>query len=181
MSEFLKFNKSGQWSLEKGAMRRLAPMTPSAVSSYGRQLPIVQDWTMRNKGNVRREQIKREQIPKLEGPARIRGLHKLSSMTQSRINPNTKEREFLLHRGASQDEINAHKVGKIDTRTSWSPLKDTAEDFAEGHNGSIMSAWIPEKYVHHIPNAIGHDKTPHEQFKNEHEVIVSPHELNFLE
>lgn len=175
--EILKFEKNGQWSLEKGSMGRLAPISHKDAISYQLDKPEVEDWTTGGAaGEPNREA--RERMPRLEGPARQRGLHKLSSLTQSRINPQTKEREFLLHRGTSNDEIKAHGSGELDMKTSWTPHLHMANEFAENNLGDVLSAWVPEKHIHHMPWAIG--ATPGD-FKDEREVIVNPHKLNVPE
>jgi hypothetical protein len=115
----------------------------------------------------------RENIEEMHPAAHQRALHKLSSMTQVRKNPHSGEREFLLHRGMSPDEhITSVSGGRVSShvRTSWTPDHDTAKTFTRGQTvnafapksaqhqwdtGHLVSAWIPESQIHHMPMMYG--------------------------
>jgi hypothetical protein len=105
-----------------------------------------------------------EKIPRLEGPARARALHRLHGHTKVRRHKSG-EREFLLHRGMSKEELgNSRPSSKTisfsnkTNHTSWTPDPDVARGFAEDggeHPKYIVSAWIKESDIHHVPKAIG--------------------------
>jgi 8-oxo-dGTP pyrophosphatase MutT (NUDIX family) len=100
----------------------------------------------------------RETIPRMEGPARVRGLHRMTGMTQVKMGPDGK-RSYLMHRAMSPTEA-AGTVGdthvKHDTRTSWSPksgpalgeLYHVVQHFAKEYGGLTVSAWVPEDKIH---------------------------------
>lgn len=178
--------------LEKGVMRRIAPFNPKQVDPLHQER--VGRWT--NAGyDVPHEDEDRQMIPRLEGNARARALHKLTGMTQSRRNPQTGEREFLLHRGMREEEHGKHVKGTAATYpkvTTWSASQDVAHQFGseanwptrEGEhkpNLHLVSAWVPESKVHHLPMMLGRlggeleDHGPGKfQRREEHEVLTSP-------
>ncbi|MEM4379142.1 MAG: hypothetical protein QXL01_00445, partial [Thermoplasmatales archaeon] len=93
---------------------------------------------------------------------RARVIHKLHNQTQVRKNPETGEREFLLHRGASSDEVSSADLGTHighNKHTSWTPNYLTAHSFALEHQHApgpdsinqahdrVLSAWISEKSI----------------------------------
>jgi hypothetical protein len=162
----------------KGAMRRLAPIDMEHQQVYDAQAKHLAGWM--DPGN-KPDKAVRESVDRLEGPARIRALHKLHGLTEVRVNPETKMREFLLHRGMTQSELNHHLKNKIDTKTSWTLHLDMASKFA-GDKGKVASAWVPESHIHHVPIAVGAHDAQYVPFSNsikdEHEVFVNPHSLN---
>lgn len=100
----------------------------------------------------------RDNIPRMEGPARVRGLHRMTGMTQVKMGPDGK-RSYLMHRAMSPTEA-VGTVGdthvKHDTRTSWSPksgpapgeLYHVVQHFAKEYGGPTVSAWVPEDKIH---------------------------------
>jgi hypothetical protein len=182
--------------LEKGVKQRLFYFSPAEVPEEHKQK--VAQWTDPLETNISGD---REVIPRLEGNARMRALHTLSSKTKTRWNPDKKEREFLLHRGVSGSEHNrVINNGHVEHpgKSSWSPKHTTAVNWMDQYGGladedpSVLSAWIPESKIHHVPMQIGATervetvKPGNKRFsptgklqgpmewRNEHEVIVDP-------
>lgn len=129
-------------------------------------------------------QATRERIKPIHPHAKMRALNKLGKQTKVRKNPKTGEREFLLHRAASIAEassvINNDKISHKN-RSSWTPDYDAAEhlsspdvqrEFGQKGRTSILSAWIPESKIVHVPYIYGGS----ESLKSEYEIIVDPHE-----
>lgn len=122
----------------------------------------------------------REAIPKLEGPLRAKGIQHIANNTQSRVNPKSKGKEFLMHRAMSHKELGGHKEGQVTNKTSWTPKiwqasvhmpsEDTPHD-----DHHLVSAWIPEEHIHHIPSMTENNEVANQ----EHEAIVNPHSINF--
>jgi len=81
----------GKSELIKGAMRRLAPFNPNDVSDSHRR-PL-EEWV----GGYNAHNP--DKVPRAPKNSLLRGMNKLHSLTASRRNPSTGEREFLLHRG----------------------------------------------------------------------------------
>jgi ADP-ribose pyrophosphatase YjhB (NUDIX family)/predicted GNAT family acetyltransferase len=118
----------------------------------------------------------RQNIPEMQGAMRARGLQRLHAATQTRRNPETGEREFLLHRGMHEDEFNTYsKDGHIDYSgkiSSWTPKEKIAQNFGSEANwptkgdeykpeNKHVSIWAPESAIHHVPKMLGSmdDKT----------------------
>lgn len=160
--------------MEKGAMNRVAPITPetqAAVESH--QGPISH---IHEGGESGRKS--RERIPRLEGAYRTRGLFNLHKRTRTRMNQDNK-REFLLHRIMSPEEHEKHINNKIDTKTSWTPNHSwLKENNADGEK--ILSAWIPEDHIHHILRAVPKHNF-NRDFDHENEIVVNPHQLQIDE
>lgn len=113
----------------------------------------------------------RDRIEPMEPHVRARALHRLSGLTEVRKNPLTGEREFLLHRGMSPKEHSESiSRGHVDHdhRTSWTPDRSKAKEFTvqsmiseagEGSpgpgKGQVVSAWIPEGKIVHMPMMYG--------------------------
>jgi len=105
-----------------------------------------------------REDPTRENIPRMEGPARVRGLHKLSGKTQVKVHPDG-TRSFLMHRAMSPAEAQS-AVGPAhvshDRKTSWTPivgappgeLYSILHNFKREYKGPITSAWIHQNDIH---------------------------------
>lgn len=186
-------------NLAKGAMRRLAPYDPTKVNETERYKAA--GW-MTEQDRDARHSLK--DLGEIAPNAKIRALHQLSGKTQVRINPHTKEREFLLHRGAGRIEsalVNRDKAHNA--LTSWTPKKSLATSFAHDYqdinepdflaregqrlgvepteHSHLMSAWIPESMIHHVPRMIEPREANDESYSNEQEVIVKPHQLKNLE
>jgi len=128
---------------------------------------------------------RREQIMRLEGGHRDRALVDLGAKTK--VRQGSEGREFLLHRGMSQDEFRDHREGNFGQKTSWTPDPRVANEFS-GTPGrdTVASAWIPEEHIHHVPLQIGSHKedTKHPTppaHRDEHEIIVNPHVLNWAD
>ena len=158
-------------SLEKGAARKLAPYNPNKEN-----IELTQDWV--NDSNHKA----RENLPPASGAARFRALNKLRGATKTRLNPETNEREYLLHRGMSNHERDSPEPAK----TSWTPDYNKAYSFASDYNDDdehgygpshVVSAWIPESKMHAFPFMHGNNKKVR-GFRNEFEVVVNPHPLN---
>lgn len=144
-----KFRKSEK--IEKGSLQRRQKFNPNQTPKF--DATVIDDWQDGQSQNVR------NLIPKLKGTARDRALHRIGASTKSRINQNG-VREFLLHRGISDEEKDMYvKDKKVmhpeNTKTSWSPNIGIARRFANKRDGHIVSAWIPESDVHHFPRILG--------------------------
>lgn len=182
--------------LSKGVAQRKFPFNPATVNEDERR--TVQDWVSGEHGRNVRNEIGRMG----EANARSRALMKLGADTKVRRNPQTGEREFLLHRGVGPEEKAKVAPGKMITHqsnSSWTPKYDKALDFAhqyirEEHPGlptslesrkeHVLSAWFPESNIKYVPKQIGHVKgirdyeynTPtKDEYAQEHEVVVGPH------
>lgn len=191
--------------LDKGVMRRLFPFNPKKDVQVDdkKDLRLWQTYgndgydgeTIDDPDDVRHV---REGLSEINPNAKKRGLNKLMSMTQTRINPETKEREFLLHRGMFNDEyknsINENSIISSN-KTSWMPDLESAHKYKnsnyatsgrfprQGH-GKVVSAWIKESDIHHIPKmygAVGEEAQGHNEYQEENEVIVKPHKSVLFE
>jgi hypothetical protein len=158
--------------LGKSEFHKKHPFNPKEVDIKSHREPVRQ-W-------VSGDREAKEDIPRLEGNARARGLHKVSGWTKTRLAPNG-EREFLLHRGvgktehmkfADENNINFDKQKEL---KSWTPDWLQAYNFSGDPNGTqVLSAWIPESEVHHVPMAIGTQEGPNTPYmKREREVMVN--------
>jgi 8-oxo-dGTP pyrophosphatase MutT (NUDIX family)/ribosomal protein S18 acetylase RimI-like enzyme len=168
------------------------PMEKSKLPKFdARKVPAehrraATNWVLHDRGATR------ETLPRLEGPARERALHKLGAATKTRFNPTTREREFLLHRGVSKEEAQSALQGqhvRHDKMTSWTPDGATAAAFAKDYGESMgrgrkrqthkLSAWISESRIHHIPSQMGYVKRTGAMAsmpnRDEREVIVDSH------
>jgi hypothetical protein len=151
--------------LAKGSFQKKVPFNPQApenqnITSKQRR------WTHDEDSDVR------DNLPKMEGNARIRALNKLAKDTHVRKHPETGERLFLMHRGMGQEEFTgAHKNGKTaygpGEKTSWTPHKHIADDFGSYNDGvlhndksRVVSAWVPESAISHSINQFN---APHAQ------------------
>ena len=134
-----------------------------------------------NKWLVEAKPHAREGLPRMEGGERHRGLNKIANSTESRKNPQTGSREFKLHRGMSEKELKNHQAGKINTKTSWTPDFATANRFAEtgGPDDHVVTAWVPEEHIHHMPYMLGHD-TEARGLREEQEVVINPHKTSII-
>lgn len=181
--------------LKKGVMRRRAPFNPAKDPSASEHAQI-REWqdyspNISSYDEQLQQEIpsapelmheEREKISQMHPHAMARAIHKLSRLTQSRINPKTNEREFLLHRGMSQDEMGETlKSGIINHghKSSWTAHKPKAEDFAQEYGGKAVSAWVPQSKIAHMPMMYGQQtqvfKHPlFNPFRDELEVIVHP-------
>jgi RimJ/RimL family protein N-acetyltransferase len=175
--------------LEKGAMQRLAPFHPKNLSSE--HLRGITAW--QHSGSTRDESHVREQVPAMTAQLRMRALHRLHRYTRSRRNPQTGEREYLLHRGASAEEkggVVGNGTATTTATSSWTPSFGVAGRFThkyagkegepfrmEDPNHMPISAWIPESKIHHMPKFAGSlwGGPGKNHLAHENEVIVQPH------
>lgn len=165
--------------LEKGAMQRIAPYNPERDND-----PVDRDrfdrWANTELQSVR------DALEPMDGALRMRALHRLHARTQTRRNPHTGEREFLLHRGMSNKELRRWNNGAVAPydKTSWTPDPDIAEGFArqygddydEDHN--LVTSWVPESAIHAIPRHTGSGKKGPHYWESEYEVLVKPFQFN---
>jgi hypothetical protein len=158
--------------LEKGVANRLHPFSPGGVLGEAERSDMSR-WTGGGHPALR------ERLPKMEGSARFRALHRLTAKTSTRRNATTGEREFLLHRGMSAEEhakaSSVHGEGFLgsDTRSSWTPKKGIASSF--GDRDHLVSAWVPESSIVTVPSQFGHlrrGKQGSHVYGDEHEVVV---------
>lgn len=187
-------------NLMKGSISRRMPFNPvKDVSPEERQK--VEYWQGAGK--------EREKIPEMSEALKKRAVRNLHKLTEVRRHPETGEKMFLMHRGMSQLEADGLKHNKKhDNLSSWTPNIDIAQGFTKDQEGTnphtVVSAWIPESAIHHIPKMIGDSKLPvtnpkqfldvfkqkldsktdkrkvlQNTFRGEHEVIVKPHQLTF--
>jgi hypothetical protein len=144
----------------------------------------------------------RGRIPEMSPEMRARALHRVGSRTQVRINANG-EREFLLHRGMSNEErgktVGKSRVNHAAT-SSWTTDYDKAQFFGGEQpvspknvrgKGGVVSAWINEKNIRHVPFMLGGDLRYHMQqtgrahpvksrMHDEMEIIVNPNHKSEL-
>lgn len=174
-----KFQKSED--LVKGSLQRkhrFNPRTDQGDKDYLGQ------WQVYGAPNMR------DELPTMPEQARFRGAHKLHSKTESRLNPQTGEREFLLHRGVGPEEYEQHASdgdrGLIGRKLSWTPKHAVANSFAieyadeaenPDYSPTVVSAWIPESQIVTIPNQLEVDDT--DDYTYEHEVIANTPERGF--
>jgi hypothetical protein len=189
--------------LKKGVKSRLFPFNPQTdVEPDFENTSDLKDWVEYGRsGELDFNDIQqaRENIEPMNPQAKQRGLVNLSSKTKTRIHPQTGERQFLLHRGMSRQEI-SDAVGSDHvshaSRSSWTANPETAKNFARPkflggleylpdapirNRGRRVSAWINAKDIVHIPHQYGGiDKYGNpgqgrSDYPNEQEVIVDPH------
>lgn len=118
--------------LKKGVAQRKMPFNPLSVPKNERK--PVEDWTY-GEGS-------RDNVPELKGPARERGLLKLHGKTQVRRNPNTGEREFLLHRGKTISDVRSGGLEKLssfttDPNTAHFFNRDSIDDLSTSFNDHV--------------------------------------------
>lgn len=138
----LNLKKGESEDLEKGSLQAKHPYS-ALTDTSGTERRTIENWqNYATYGD-------RNKVPRLKGEGRFRALHRLHSKTQARRNPETGEREFLLHRG----------VGKHDDKNkilSWTADKKIAESFASTRPGTeLRSEWIPEGRIHHVLDQVG--------------------------
>lgn len=190
--------------LEKGRMQRVARFNPAKdipeeehekISQWQEYKPP-ELYDTDNPSEWSDPSEWRERIGPMHPAAKQRALHKLAGKTHVRVNPHTKEREFLLHRGMSPDEHMTSVSGGFANshhRTSWTPNENIARSFTSPEQakamgaskerlgwdkGHLVSAWIPESKIHHMPFVYGSQQgiKPHNPniMRDEMEVIVKP-------
>ena len=105
-------------NLEKGSAQKRAKFNPvSDLPDEHRR--AVKNWV--------KNAVDRNLVPKLEGGARHRALHKLTSQALTRMNKDTGEREYLLFRGKTEhDHRNNDQLKGL---LSFSPDPDVADRF----------------------------------------------------
>lgn len=195
--------------LAKGAVQRIAAFNP-AHDVQPEDKEALGDWQSYgqsdsgyrpDEGEFDPKDI-REGLSRMHQHANVRAMNKLMSMTKWRRNPDSGEREFLLHRGMSPEEYNTnvnHDEGVVhhkDQRSSWTPDYTKAKDFtkpdyledanipvtstAPDDEYKVVSAWIPESKIVHMPKMYGRTNyasrgRPHgeNEYAQENEVIVN--------
>lgn len=121
-----------------------------------------------------------DSLPAAEGKDRLKSLNLINNETDSRINPESGEKEFKLFRAANKD-----RPAWDDKISSWTTNPDMAHYWGTNlntvfpgekvRNTVVNHAWIPEKHIHSHLNAIvgnNHEKAA------EQEVLVHPHKIN---
>ncbi len=194
--------EAAEEELEKGAMQRLHPVSPTAAvtersrvsgedwSSWDNQIhgaTVGRDMGAWSGGNASARERLASAPGAAEGEVRARMLHRLHGDSTSVRRGPTGGREFLLHRGYSGDEAGLVSDGKYtnDSASSWTPSEKIAKRFSS-HGGGYASAWVPEERVGHYlaytgssnmdrPERVG---APDGQFRREQEVVVSPGSLD---
>jgi len=158
--------------LRKGSLQSRTKYNPSQIPPENKEK--IDDWQSGAKG--------RKNVPEMSENARQRSLHRLHGMTQVRRHPETGERQFLLHRGMGNVERENLEAGNemgvgIEHTSSWSPHYNVADQFGEDR---AVSAWIPESAIkHYLPIAgevISSTAKGPNRMRNEHEVVVKPHQ-----
>lgn len=178
-----KFGKSSD--LKKGSLQRKFKFNPRT----DRDVVPERSWFATGV-----DQEDRLRVPRIEGNARERALHRLSGMTHTVVDSKTNKRWFLLHRGAShaehkrlidkdlnQTSYHNHPMHAIN---SWTPDHSIAASFANGIEG-VISSYINEDDIHSVPIQTGYKhKDVFEKIsatlKKEKEILVSntgPHKL----
>jgi hypothetical protein len=191
----------GKSEMQKGVARRKFPFNPTIVPESERA--DVRDWqSYGNDPNTavpyfRDPQDVRNELASIHPHAKQRGLLKLASKTKTRRHPHTGEREFFLHRGVlghEHDYVTDSSGYKYNERSSWTPDYNKAKSFTttSGHSfnedeerdpeesrpGKVISAWIPESKITHIPAMYGNvdnSRPGKNGYNDEHEIIVEPH------
>jgi hypothetical protein len=177
--------------LDKGVQQRLWPHKPTNLPQGTRE--AMETWQDDQPADMREE----IGATGMEHHARQRALHRLSAATKVRRTPGGK-REFLLHRGMSEDEFRGNRQGNRivhpDGHSSWTPNYDIAHQFKkiysdddgdlgdEPMKGGVVSAWVHEAHIKFVPNQYAADSggaNDPKDFKQgpyhkEHEVIVGP-------
>ncbi len=171
--------------LSKGSMQRLHPFNPrepGIPETYGAS---IDNWVSGEDPKAREELGLMGMSPE----AKARSLHKLHASTEVRRNPKTNEREFLLHRGFSNSQLNTLRTpGKFDSTkprtdktkkqraipyTSWSV--DPDQTHTADH---MVSAWVPESkiafYVPQYKKLPGLSGEDNNLMHDEKEAIVEP-------
>lgn len=177
--------------IEKGAIRRIYGKFDPRKELGERDAKNMANWIGGNS-----EANSREKIPSLSVGGKLRATNKLVSRTQSRKNPSSGEREFLLHRQMSEKELSSSiKNGKMNysSKTSWTPSKEKLMQTAGGIYGEphadynhLVSAWVPESAIstyipqlgRHASADLGSNKEQRlgpSQYMDEQEVILHPH------
>lgn len=134
--EKINFDNNGQWDLTKTDHRLPAEDHHS-------------NWVWDAIGDQSTTDAAREakrNIPAMVGEHRDKSLNILGKQTQVRSNPDSGEREFLLHRGGH----NLDRQHDPYERTSWTPVPKTAhrQAYYDDVPGQVASAWIPENQLH---------------------------------
>jgi hypothetical protein len=151
----------------------------------GAQRKKAMDWT--EGGN--REDL--NYLPKAEGKLRNKMLSDLNDdisetkVTPSRLNPITGTKEYLLHRTTHVDDDRHHKNSKNKSLTSWTWDPTFANHWVNASDDpsmeQTMSAWIPEHHIHSymptITRTEGGKDFGYEDYKDEGEVMVEPHDI----
>src|SRR5690606_11985006 len=128
--------------IQKGAAQRIAPFNPNKDVSLDEHGHLYSWQRYGQDGPLEGEQPQtlREELPSMHPHARKRGLMRLAAKTQVRRDPETGEREYLLHRGVLEHEreyvAEDGKSYRYHDRSSWTPHLHVAQSFTkpEGHS-----------------------------------------------
>lgn len=148
--EKLVLSNLGQWTLVKN-------WEPKHIGQ-------VEDWA---ESGIRRHLA---DLPPAQGKLRESMLKDLSSH-QSRIHPETGEKEYKVYRAIkSGDDSHTNRL------TSWTIHPHFAAEWSNyAPQPQVLEAWVPEKHVHsYLPTV----QTQHNHEKNEGELLVHPHDVN---
>jgi GNAT superfamily N-acetyltransferase len=170
--------------MEKGSFQRKHPFNPTAAQPQDSQRENLHQWQGGDYGDRRNRAL----VQKDTGTVRDRFLHRISGKTPTR-RASDGGREFLLHRGYSQEREPIIENGSSvshQTNSSWTPDYEIAKYFSslagKNDNRKISSAWIHEKNILTVPKQYGNiGRVPGEVggsrniYAKEHEVIVAPH------
>jgi len=178
--------------MAKGAIRRIYGKFDPRKELPEEQAKVMANWIG---GNA--ETDGRDKLPQLSEGGKARSLNKLMSRAQWRKSPSSGQREYLLHRQMSEEELGKyHNNGKMnyDSKTSWTPSIEKLTQTGGGIYGEphadynhIVSAWVPESAISsYIPQYGRHasaDLSPSKkqrlgptEYADEQEVILHPHE-----
>lgn len=166
--EKVSYLLNGQWTLEKWSGKHI----DRAVDWVERGMHESLDDLPKAKGLMRRSMLKDLELD-------IDKLNKVPGL-QRRVNPETGEKEYLLHR--TQSIMPSGKAQRQQPR-SWSADEGFCHYWGSYNKTTrIISAWIPEKHIHsYLPTAARIEQGPvNDWAKNEHEVLVAPHKLNIV-
>jgi hypothetical protein len=169
--------------LQKGSRQRRMRFNPEKDVS-GDERKTVQDW-VHFEHKPSRDKIS---SVKMNENAKQRGLDRISKLTDVKKHPETGERMFLMHRSMGDKEHDALSSSDFNKEytSSWSPDYRKLKDGFFSNRPKIVSAWIKESDIAHLPNAIGQklpddEKIKSSKFRSEHEAIVNPHKLDLVD
>ena len=157
--EKITYLPNGQWKLEK-------------AKRTNKERSGIKEWIR----DGERKGI--ENLKPAEGRERMKALKTIGSQTDTRINPDTGAKEYLLYRASHSKDWKPRE----DQISSWTTNKNFALDWGwhtsdYGEDPSYLHhAWVPEEYIHSYLTGIVGSKNP--QFGEEEEVMLYPHNLN---
>lgn len=191
-----KRNRFKKSQLQKGVKQRLFPVKGGVEDT---QSPDEANFQLENwqthVNSLARHRLASDTELKPSPNAMARALHALHGKTAVRRGKNG-EREFLLHRGIGPEERDKaidlpSRITMHASPVSWTPNIEVASSFETlesakhgGKSGGIISAWIPESAIAHIPKQLGRTTRDNRKLQNRYaselEVIVYPGEYNLV-